>query len=613
MPYPSVGPFPNTKPVKGDIVAIDTYLATVLPSDFQAALTAWMTNPAFVAAVQQIVIAMGAGVVTPTGTFLAQWLLNETAGTTAADASGNGHPGTYTGGFTLNQAAHAALGGADKSVAFNGTTGYVTVPSATALSPLASGNREFSLTVYFTTPSALTGSQYLVSKGNAGNYEWALLLNGNNPQLITWGLDGSTRFSLIAGTTALATSTDYVLTAVYRDGVSGALSLGVGAGTIAQIATSSSFVAGVTPGAGGAAVNIARRDDGVGYFGGRISRVDISPSSGISGGTVVTGSAAKVYQGAYLNSGNFSLLGAWEQAAGKAMSIYHFGHAWKIGGVDNDFPAALMDSIRAHGTIPMLNWGSWNLGDGINQPAFKLTNITRGDFDAYIDRFAAAAAAWGHPFFLRMDHEQNIAGQFSWSWGPGNAQGNTAADFGAFWRHVKDRCVAQGATNITWVWSPNIYFEGGSLAQKFGNAAPGTDNRRGDYPGDSYVDWLGLDGYAQNGDTSSFASIFGDALAQMAAINSSKPIMIAETGACTAGAMTENLKAAWLTDALGTQLPARLNIRAWVYFNWDLGGGSPEITTSPQVTAAYSAALASPYYASNTFGALAGSTIAPLP
>src|ERR1039458_3012785 len=58
------------------------------------------------------------------------WPLNESSGTTATDVTGNGHNGTYTGGFTLGQ---AGIGDGETAASFNGSTGYVTVPDASAL------------------------------------------------------------------------------------------------------------------------------------------------------------------------------------------------------------------------------------------------------------------------------------------------------------------------------------------------------------------------------------------------------------------------------------------------------------------------------------------------
>jgi hypothetical protein len=55
------------------------------------------------------------------------WHLGEAAGTSAADSSGNGRTGTYTGGFTLAQAGAlvGTVDAADKAVLLNGSTGWL--------------------------------------------------------------------------------------------------------------------------------------------------------------------------------------------------------------------------------------------------------------------------------------------------------------------------------------------------------------------------------------------------------------------------------------------------------------------------------------------------------
>lgn len=53
------------------------------------------------------------------------WKLDETSGTSAADASGNGHTGTYVNSPTLNQASLNVTDPAEKSVSFNGSSQYV--------------------------------------------------------------------------------------------------------------------------------------------------------------------------------------------------------------------------------------------------------------------------------------------------------------------------------------------------------------------------------------------------------------------------------------------------------------------------------------------------------
>jgi hypothetical protein len=60
------------------------------------------------------------------------WRLGELSGTTAANQAG-GSAGTYTGGVTLNQPSLLATDMVNRAVAFNGSTGRVTVPNAAAL------------------------------------------------------------------------------------------------------------------------------------------------------------------------------------------------------------------------------------------------------------------------------------------------------------------------------------------------------------------------------------------------------------------------------------------------------------------------------------------------
>ena len=57
------------------------------------------------------------------------WRLDESSGTTAADQLGL-NPGTYSGGYTLG--VPGAIAG-DSAVAFNGSTGTVTVPNSSSL------------------------------------------------------------------------------------------------------------------------------------------------------------------------------------------------------------------------------------------------------------------------------------------------------------------------------------------------------------------------------------------------------------------------------------------------------------------------------------------------
>jgi hypothetical protein len=78
--------------------------------------------------------------------------------------------------------------------------------------------------------------------------------------------------------------------------------------------------------------------------------------------------------------------------------------------------------------------------------------VAAGAQDNYIRSWAAAAKSWGQPLFLRYAWEMN-APWFSWGSG---ANGTTGADYVAAWRHVHDIFQSVGATNVKWVWCPNI-------------------------------------------------------------------------------------------------------------------------------------------------------------
>jgi Concanavalin A-like lectin/glucanases superfamily len=61
------------------------------------------------------------------------WRLGELSGTTAANQTAGGSAGTYAGGFTLNQPSLLATDMVNRAVAFNGSSGRVSVPSSASL------------------------------------------------------------------------------------------------------------------------------------------------------------------------------------------------------------------------------------------------------------------------------------------------------------------------------------------------------------------------------------------------------------------------------------------------------------------------------------------------
>ena len=327
-------------------------------------------------------------------------------------------------------------------------------------------------------------------------------------------------------------------------------------------------------------------------------------------GTASAATAASVYWGAYVQGApaDPSLIDAFEAHAGKRASLEMIGVSWMRNGAYSPFPQADAQTMRNRGTIPVIDWFSWDIaGDATTQPAFQLADIYNGNHDAYITQFARSAAAWGHPFFFRFDPEMN-----GW-WLPWNEQtnGNQPGDFARAWRHVVDIFRREGATNATWVFCPNII-------------GPLSTPLEGLYPGDDDVDWMCLDGYnwgTDKGNTGwwSFTEVFSgdeynggfDSYLMVQNLAPTKPIMIGETASSQNGGS----KADWITSMLSMELPRYFpNVKALVWFNWNTGdpGVTWPIESSATAQAAFAAAIASPYYAANEFGALAGGAIQPL-
>ena len=165
--------------------------------------------------------------------------------------------------------------------------------------------------------------------------------------------------------------------------------------------------------------------------------------------------------------------------------------------------------------------------------------------------------------------------------------------------HRRHFPTGRRACNATTVWCPNIDYPD-SPNPSFASL----------YPGDDYVDWTCLDGYNWGTNRSSgwqsFDTVYNYSYHEILEFAPSKPMMIGEFGSVEQGGS----KAEWFADALATQLPQQYKqMRAAVYFNWQFDGVDWRIETTAESQDAWRAAIASPYYPANQYGALETSPI----
>ncbi|HET8565969.1 MAG TPA: Ig-like domain-containing protein [Solirubrobacterales bacterium] len=327
-----------------------------------------------------------------------------------------------------------------------------------------------------------------------------------------------------------------------------------------------------------------------------------------------SGTGAPVYWGATIGNQFTGTPAPWDmtpvsefqELTGKSMSLVHFFQPWSncSGGSCSfySFPWTPLENVRNNGSIPVVSWDSETIPSSVSEPDYQLSDIISGRYDSYIREWAGKAKQWGHPFFLRFDWEMN-GNWFPWSEG---VNGNKTGEFVAAWRHVHDIFTAVGATNVTWVWCPNVSGYGGMEAFK---AVSGM------YPGDEYVDWTGLDGYnwgtnpSHGGQWQTFSQLYRASYRYLVeTVAPNKPLMIGEVASSEYGGS----KATWIREML-TQVPTEYpKIRALLWFDkYDSSMDWP-IETSSTATEAFAEVIKNPTYPGASFGSLSTSKIQPL-
>ena len=217
------------------------------------------------------------------------------------------------------------------------------------------------------------------------------------------------------------------------------------------------------------------------------------------------------------------------------------------------FPSADAKKVTDYGAVPHIVWEAmyWTYPGKIT-----IDDIIAGKWDGYIRQWAKGAKEFGQPLFLRIGHEFNVD-IYSWSVG---RNGKDPEKFIKFYRHVVDIFKQEKASNVKWVWSFNNY----------SNPDEPWNNWVDTYPGDAYVDWIGIDGYNW-GKTQSwsgwetFLGLFRNQMRVAHKLWLGKPIMIAEFSCAEKGGE----KAAWLKDLPGSLKSSMRDIDLLIWFDVD--------------------------------------------
>lgn len=211
---------------------------------------------------------------------------------------------------------------------------------------------------------------------------------------------------------------------------------------------------------------------------------------------------------------------------------------------EGEFKSEAVGNLLEQGLVPLITWEPWTgtFAGHAKDTSGNLAQVLSGDFDGYIRGWAKAVARARKPILLRPLHEMGNP-WYSWTMPHGNSPEMIAES----WRHIVRIFREEGAVNAAFVWTPHIAAD--TLA----------------WPGDEWVDWVGLDVFnygtlAVNGHWADFSAVVGPLLAATESRN--KPVLLAEVGTSSAGGDRRD----WWVDAF-RQLPKYPRIRAVVAFD----------------------------------------------
>ncbi len=220
-------------------------------------------------------------------------------------------------------------------------------------------------------------------------------------------------------------------------------------------------------------------------------------------------------------------ISSFESIASKDIAWAYFSNNWYD---EITFPMDAVNTILTADRTPFIRMmPRSNFDEGGPDPIYTMQAIIDGQFDDELTLWATAASSVTEPLLVEFGTEVNG------SWFPWNGQfngGGTSDQYGDSslpdgperfrdaYRHIIDICDGQGANNITWFFHINAY----------GQPEATWNDLENYYPGDDYIDWLGVSVYGPQTfgeDDQQFAEILGDVYPSLVSL-SDHPIAILE-------------------------------------------------------------------------------------
>ncbi len=262
-------------------------------------------------------------------------------------------------------------------------------------------------------------------------------------------------------------------------------------------------------------------------------------------------------------------------ANGKILWAY-FSQNWYNG---IKYPKEEIHTIYKQGIVPFVRLMPRSSEEQfVAEKKYSLENIINGKFDSELKQWAKDAKEDNIPLLVDFAVEAN-GDWFSWS-GFYNGKGIKGSygdrnyydgpeKYRDAYRHIIDIFRNEGVKNVTWFFHVDIY------------SSPNEEWNQPKYyyPGDDYIDWIGISIYGPQNTGEKYWETFSEILKNryksILDISSSKPFAVLEFG------VTDNSsygkKSEWLEDAFETILSGRyIKFSAVSYWNenWEEEDGS---------------------------------------
>jgi beta-mannanase len=236
------------------------------------------------------------------------------------------------------------------------------------------------------------------------------------------------------------------------------------------------------------------------------------------------------------------------------VSFIQFYLSWPT--FDNDdlslFPQHALENIKNKNIVPIITWEPYTEWYQHKRNVLA-KDIIQGKYDHYLQMMAHLCKRFDFPLIIRFAHEMNLK---SYHWGEASMD-----DFGPFTtiyykkmvRYIIDFFRNEKAYNVLFAFCPNHESVPTRLWNRFSLY----------YPGDDYIDIVGLDGYdwgeCQSKTNESFEAIFSKPLKRLKKMAKNKPIIIFET------ATSQKNKKEWIQNAF--KYAQKEHIEALIWFD----------------------------------------------